>query len=175
MNSEQDELLSNIDRFVTSLPRSVLIRNFQEPNYDVFDDFIIPFELYRGTRQYIERVADQINKCYAFGTYDGCAVLMRRIIEMLLVLTYKKKDIEEEIKGSDGNYLHLSQIIVNAKNNKLLDLSRNAKEYLDIFRVKGNLSAHNLFHNTRKKDLELFQPKFRHLIEELFYKAGIIK
>jgi hypothetical protein len=140
-----------------------------------FSDDMLPFDLYRGTRQNIEKVADQINKSFHFGIYDGCAVLMRRLIEMLLILAFKNYKLEQDIHDANGDYLQLSQIIDKAITDKTLDFSRNAKEYLDPFREKGNLSAHNPFHNARRKDLELMQPKFRHLVEELFYKAGILK
>ena len=43
------------------------------------------------------------------------------------------------------------------------------------FKEKGDLSAHNPFHTSVKRDLELIQPKYRHLVQELFYKAGILK
>ncbi len=145
------------------------------PLEEVYTDDIIPFELYRGTRQNIERIADQINKSFHFGIYDGTAVLMRRLIEMLLILAFQEVNQEDNIRGADGNYLQLSQIINEAAQNKGLNLTRNTKDYLDLFREKGNLSAHNPFHNCRRKDLELVQPKFRHVVEELLYKARILK
>ncbi|MEW6718636.1 MAG: hypothetical protein AB1345_14190 [Chloroflexota bacterium] len=164
-----------VKAFIASLPKEVIGGAKKIRRNDGFGDNILPFELYRNTRQNIERVADQINKSFDFGIYDGCAVLMRRLIEMLLILSFKENKIETEVLGSNGNYLNLSDIINKAIANRTLDLSRNAKEYLDPFREKGNLSAHNPFHNARKKDLELIQPKFRHLVEELFYKSGIFK
>ena len=161
--------------FIDSLPEEVFGKAKKTRRNDDFSDEVLPFDLYRNTRQNIERVADQINKSFYYGIYDGCAVLMRRLIEMLLILSFKENKIEADIRGSDDNYLNLSDIINKAVANRTLDLSKNAKEYLDPFREKGNLSAHNPFHNARKKDLELVQPKFRHLVEELFYKSGILK
>jgi len=175
MSTEQSNLLHRVREFVASLPQDLLAAEVKPPPSDVYGDDALPFELYRGTRQNIERIADQINKSYHFEIYDGCAVLMRRLIEMLLILAFKEHGIESEIRGADGNYSQLSGIIAQAVGNTTLDLSRNAEEYLEIFREKGNLSAHNPFHNARRKDLELVQPKFRHLVEELFYKAGILK
>jgi hypothetical protein len=160
--------------YIASLPKEILSKPIPSPDGN-FGDAILPFDLYRSTRQNIERVADQINKSFHYGIYDGCAVLMRRLLEMLLILSFKEHRIESEIYGPDGNYVSLSEIINRAITNRVLDLSKNAKEYLDPFREKGNLSAHNHFHNARKKDLELVQPKFRHLVEELFYKAGVLK
>ena len=139
-----------------------------------YDDDILPFELYRNTRQNIERIADQINKSFHFEIYDGTAVLMRRLIEMLLILAFKQIGEEDCIRGSDGNYLPLSDIVNCAVQNRHLDLSRNAKGYLGIFKETGDLSAHNPFHNCRKKDLELVRHKFRSLVEELLYKGGIL-
>lgn len=160
--------------YLASLPNDVIgkIKNFHHNGE--FSDEMLPFDLYAHTRQNIERIADQINKSFYFEIYDGCAVLMRRLIEMLLILSFKAHKIETEIRGSGGNYINLSGIIDKAVANSTLDLSKSAKEYLDIFREKGNLSAHNHFHNARKKDLELIQPKFRHLVEELLYKAEIL-
>ena len=167
--------IHNVRRFIDALPEEALVKPRRAPPEEVFSDDIVPFELYRGTRQNIERIADQINKSFYFGVYDGAAVLMRRLVEMLLILAFQVINQEDRIRGSDGNYLQLSQIINEAVQNKALDLSRNAKTYLGLFKEKGDLSAHNPFHNSRRKDLELAQPKFRHIVEELLYKAGILK
>jgi hypothetical protein len=175
MISNQSRFTQRVRAFISSLPRDLQVGSPDTSNDTYFDDDMLPFDLYRGTRQNIERVADQINKSFHFGIYDGCAVLMRRLIEMLLILAFKNFSAEKEIRDEAGDYLTLSQIINKAINNKVIDLSRNAKEYLDPFREKGNLSAHNPFHNALRKDMELVQPKFRHLVEELFYKAGILK
>ncbi len=162
------ELHKKLSKILPAKPREVI-----QP--DDYPDDILPFELYRGKREQVTRICDQINKAYYFGIYDGCAVLMQRLIEMLLVLSYINYKIEDEIKDADGNYKDLSIIVANAKSNKVLGLTRNAKEYLEPFREKGNWSAHNYFFHARQKDIKPFQPHFRTLVEELLYKAGIIK
>lgn len=68
-----------------------------------YPDEIIPLELYKGTRQNIKSIADQINKSFHFGIYDGCAVLMRRFIERLLILAFKEIKQEDSIRGADKN------------------------------------------------------------------------
>ncbi len=164
-----------VRKFIDSLPDGVVVKSLKAPSIEVFSDDILPFELYKGTRQNIEKIADQINKSFYFGIYDGATVLMRRLVEMLLILAFQAINQEDHIRGSDGNYLQLSQILNEAVQNKALDLSRNAKTYLGLFKEQGDLSAHNPFHIALKKDLELLQPKFRHLVQELFNKAGISK
>ena len=44
------------------------------------NEFIVPFAMVRGTRGYIEKVVNQINGCYEKGWFDGCAVMMRRLV-----------------------------------------------------------------------------------------------
>ena len=171
MNEDFLKLVRDARQLKASLsagePEKVLVE-------EEYKDDILPFEIYRNTRQNIERIADQINKSFHYEIYDGTAILMRRLTEMLLILAFKEIGKEDSIRGSDGNYLQLSEIINCAVQNRELDLSRNAKGYLGIFKETGDLSAHNPFHNCRKKDLELIQYKFRSLVEELLYKGGIL-
>ncbi len=173
MSSKQRTLRQRARTFAASIPPELLVQPARKTSGSAFRDDLLPFELYRETRANVERVADQINKSFTYGIFDGCAVLMRRLIEMLLILAFNHHAVDSEIRKANGDYVQLSEIIAKALSNRSLDLSRNAKEYLDVFREKGNLAAHNPFHNARKKDLELVQPKFRHLVEELLYKAGI--
>jgi len=167
--------LHNARRFIDSLPERTLVKPRRAPLEEIYTDDIVPFELYRGTRQNIERIADQINKSFYFSIYDGAAILMRRLIEMLLILAFQEINQEDSIRGADGNYLKLSQIINEAAQNKAVNISRNAKIYLGLFKETGDLSAHNPFHTALRRDLELLQPKFRHLVQELFWKSGILK
>lgn len=174
MNEDLNKI-RNVRKFVDSLPSETRLKPSKVPLKEAYTDDLLPFELYRGKRQNIEKIADQINKSFHFGIFDGAAVLMRRLVEMLLILAFKEIKQEDSIRGSDGNYLQLSQIINQALQNKELDLTRNAKEYLSIFKEQGDLSAHNPFYNCRQKDLQNVQHKYRSLIEELFYKSGILK
>lgn len=167
--------IQNIRSFVESLPSEILKTKREITSVEGYTDDILPFDLYRETRQNIVRIADQINKSFYYKIYDGTAVLMRRLTEMLLILAFKEIGQEDCIRDCEGNYLQLSQVIKQAINNVPLDLTRNAKSYLVVFKEKGDLSAHNPFHNCRAKDLQLVQHKFRTIIEELMYKAGIIK
>jgi hypothetical protein len=173
MSEDLRHFLDRLRKFETTLPKKQPTK--KGGDLDNYPDDILPFDVYRGKRTNITKIGDQINKAYYYGVWDGCAVLMRRLIEMLLVLAFKEHKIENEIISSDGKYFELSRIINAAKSNRILDLSQKTKEYLEPFRDKGNLSAHHIFYNAVKKDLELVQPMFRPLVEELLYKAGIIK
>ncbi|MFC1916372.1 hypothetical protein ACFLW4_06775 [Chloroflexota bacterium] len=163
-----------IANYVASLPKELLIG--YRITKDEYSDDIIPFEIYKGTRGYIERIADQINKAYYFHIYEGCLVLMRRLIETLLILAFRELKIESEILDEQGNHLQLSKIIDKTMTNQTLALTKNSKQSLKPFALGGNLSAHNLYFCARSTDLSShFRLQFRSLVEELLNKAGILK
>ena len=173
MNEDLDHI-RDIRRFIDSLPNETLAKPRKPRHAETYTDDILPFDIYRGKRQNIEMIADQINKSFYYGIYDGTTVLMRRLVEMLLILAFKKIQQEDSIRGPDSDYLQLSQIINKAGQNTQLDLTRSAKKNLGIFKEHGDLSAHNPFYNCRQRDLQNVQHKYRSLIEELLYKAGIL-
>jgi hypothetical protein len=139
----------------------------------ISDDTILPHALYAGTRGFIESLARQINASFEYNIFDGCAVLMRRLLEVLLILSYEHSNIEKSIQDADGNYRMLEAIVADAKSNSVLRLSRNTKSGLDAFRVLGNFSAHKIYFNCRRSDLTRVTAEYRAMIEELLYKAGI--
>jgi len=139
----------------------------------ISDDLILPRPLYENTRGFIESLSKQINASYEFNIFDGCAVLMRRLLEILLILSYEHLKIEAAIQDPHGNYLMLERIANDAKSNKVLKLSRDAKSVLDDFRTIGNFSAHKIYYNCRRSDLKKIAVHYRATIEELLYKSGI--
>jgi hypothetical protein len=139
----------------------------------VSTDTILPHSIYESTRGFIESLAKQINASYEYNIFDGCAVLMRRLLEVLLILAYEHLGIESDIQDSSGNYVTLEKIIANAKSNSKLRLSRDSKAVLEEFRQIGNFSAHKIYYNCRRTDLTRVTTSYRATIEELLYKAGI--
>ncbi len=173
MTNKSSNSFKRINDYIESLPKELLI-DYRISAQDYEDD-IIPFEIYRDTRDFLERIADQINKAYHYKIYDGCLVLMRRLAETLLILSYIKIGIEEEIKDQDGTFLKLAKIINKAVNNRPLALTSNSKETLKSFKMGCDLSAHNMYFCARQKDILNIRVQYRALIEELLHKAGIIK
>ncbi len=136
------------------------------------DDSIIPDILTKSTRGYIETLAKQINASYNYHIYDGCAILMRRLLEILLIHSYESHQIENLITENDG-YKNLSYIINYTCSNKPFTLSKDAIETLDSFRIIGNFSAHRIQYNAKRKDIENIKLHYRMTIEELLYASKI--
>ncbi|WP_100489197.1 DUF4145 domain-containing protein [Sporolactobacillus pectinivorans] len=135
---------------------------------------IIDEDKFCGKRKYIDRLIMQINHSYAYNCYDACAVLMRRLFEVMLVLSYQKLHIDDEIRDPSGSgYLMLDKIIRNAKSNKILKLSRIKNEF-DTFRKVGNFSAHNITYSAGRKDIDDIKLSYRVMLEELYNKSGLM-
>jgi len=139
----------------------------------VSEDTILPSSLMSNTRGYIESLTRQINAAYRHNIFDGCAVLMRRLLEILLIMSHENQGIGPEIKKHDDTYFTLDSIIKNAKQSKALDLTKDTKQTIDIFRELGNLSAHKIYYNARRNDIDQIKIKYRATIEELLYKSGL--
>ena len=145
-----------------------------EKSQDVVEHgMILPEVDYQNTRGYIESLAKQINAAYEHNLFDACAVLMRRLVEILLILSYRQLQIEDEIRDRAGNYQMLEGIVNNAKQNAKLDLSRNGKGSLDLFRELGNFSAHKIEYTCRREYIKPHIQEYRALIMELLHKAAI--
>ena len=187
--------ISNVSRLKNNLSKSRSFRKISEGEYLLlpkarekwegsitgleYDENQIEYEnelldekLFCGKRGFLDKLIQQINHCYEAHCYDACAVCMRRVFEITLILAYEKLGIQDEIK-KDGEYMMLERIVANAINNKTLGLSRLKKEY-DLIREIGNYAAHRILYNTRKKDIDDIKQIFRVCLEELYYKAGLL-
>lgn len=139
----------------------------------VSEDTILSSSLMSNTRGFIESLSRQINAAYQFNIFDGCAVLMRRLLEILLIMAHEHQGIGCEIKNQDDTYVKLDSIIKNAKQSKSLALSKDTKKTIDVFRELGNLSAHKIYYNARRNDIDQIKVKYRATIEEFLYKSGL--
>lgn len=126
-----------------------------------------------GKRGYLTQLIQQINSSYKNNCYDACAVMMRRLFEVLLIHSYQNLKIDSCIKSKDGRYFMLERIVSDAKNNGDLGLPFRIRNDLDVIREVGNLSAHNITYIASKKDVDDIKVKYRVMLEELYNKAGL--
>ncbi|MCX6318598.1 MAG: hypothetical protein NTW29_14995 [Bacteroidetes bacterium] len=140
----------------------------------ITDDIILPDSLLHNTRGYIEIIGKQINASYNNNIFDGCAVLMRRLLEILLIHSHDECGRLSDITDGDG-YRNLSYIINYTISNKPFKLSKEASETIDDFRQVGNFAAHKIQFNTKRKDIDNIRLKYRLTIEELLYSAKMKK
>jgi hypothetical protein len=148
-----------------------------EKSQEVLDDgTILPPVLYERTRGYIESLARQVNSAYENNIFDGCAVLMRRLEEVMLIMAYEHIGISAAIKDpTTGSYLMLERIVSDAAGNATLNLSRNSRKSIEVFRELGNYSAHKITYLCRREYIKEKIDEYRALIDEMLYKSGLRK
>ena len=140
----------------------------------VCDEMILPLSLYSNTRGYIESMAKQINASYEYNIFDGCAVLMRRLMEILLIHTYEANGLSDDIVEEKG-YKNLNVIIKDIIDKKRFNLQKQTKDSLNKIRELGNLSAHKIQYTTKKQYIDEVITEYRVIIEELLFRSNIKK
>lgn len=140
----------------------------------VCDEMILPLSLYSNTRGYIESLAKQVNASYEYNIFDGCAVLMRRLMEILLIHTYEANGLSDEIIEEKG-YKNLNVIIKDIIDKKRFNLQKQTKDSLNKIRELGNLSAHKIRYTTKKQYIDEVITEYRVIIEELLFRSNIKK
>ncbi len=145
-----------------------------EKSQDVVDHgTILPETLYTKTRGYIESLAKQINRSYEENIFDGCAVLMRRLEEVLLIMAYEHQGIANVIKDNAGHYVMLEAIVSNAAGNPTLNLGRNSRKSIEVFRELGNYSAHKITYICKREYIKEKIDEYRVLVDESLHKAAL--
>ena len=135
---------------------------------------VISFTLFRKTRGYIERVVHQINKTYEYDCYDACAVMVRRLVEMLIIESFEAYKIASKIKNpTTGDFLMLQDLIDRTIDETAWNLGRGTKAALPKLKIVGDRSAHNRRYNARRSDIDKIINDLRIVSEELLYISGL--
>lgn len=136
-------------------------------------DAVLPDGIVTGTRPYLEDLGCQINGCYDYRFYDGCAVMCRRMVESLLISAFEKAGYRAAIEDSSGNLVGLDEIIGRAKSGQFIKLGRGTAKVLEKVKEIGDTAAHDRYYITREQDIEEFRSGFRRAASELLALAGI--
>jgi len=136
--------------------KAVLVGFLEKFDRDGPSEELFPMEILEGTRNYIEKLAAQTNGCYQRGWYDACAVMVRRLIEILIIDCFEKHNIASKIEDADGNYYGLAQLIGLFLTENTWHISRPVRKYLpklkDLKEI-GDIAAHGR-HLVTKKQIE---------------------
>lgn len=143
----------------------------QDSPIEVGDD-IIPIAMIQGTRPHLERLAWQVNGSYQYKFYDGCAVLMRRMVESLLIEVFVKAGHVDKIR-TGTEFMMLAGIISITKNRQYVQLARGSDQILEDVKYIGDRSAHNRTYLSTQNDVKDIIPRFRTVIGELLHLADI--
>ncbi|WCA69820.1 hypothetical protein G6L97_04195 [Agrobacterium tumefaciens] len=136
---------------------------------------VVFLSLVRGTRQYIENIANQANGAYENGWYDASAVMLRRLVETLIIEAFEHHQIDSKIKNSEGDFFFLRDLVTKTLAETKWNLSRNAKQALPKLKDLGDKSAHSRRYIAQRRDIEPLLPEIRTVVQELVFLSGLKK
>ncbi len=137
-------------------------------------EMVIAGSLVANTRGYIERVVAQINGTYENGWYDGCAVMIRRLLETLIVEAFENYKIATKIQNpKTEDFYYLSDLISFTLSESSWNLSRNSRQAMPKLKTVGDLSAHSRRYNAHRSDIDNIILDLRVVVQELLYLAGL--
>ena len=136
-------------------------------------EIVIPLEIFDETKDYIKKVAIQINGCYRDKYYDASSTMLRRLFETLIIEIYENKKIEDRIKDADGQFLKLNALINRAINEKGIKMSSQTKQHLPKIKLFGDTAAHSRKIILKKHDIDQYKDEIRLSAEDLVSEIKI--
>lgn len=134
---------------------------------------VVPSILFKSTRGYLIKIANQANGCYSQGWYDAAAVMIRRLLETLIIEAFENHGRAAEIQNSNGDFLYLRDLITKTIECTAWNLSRNTRQALPRLKDVGDKSAHSRRFNAVRNDLDSIKADLRGVAEELLSLAGL--
>jgi hypothetical protein len=126
-------------------------------------------------RGYLISVGRQANGCYTAGWYDGCAVMMRRLLESSIIEAFEARKIDAKIKdATTGDFFQLTAIINAAIAEPSWNLPRNVRRQLPNLRDLGHTSAHNRYYLAKKDDIDKLGMAYREAVEAFLHLANLL-
>lgn len=151
--------------FKSDLAKSISTTSSIKPTDDYF-----PLQLFIGTRGYLERIAAQACACYDNGLYDACAVMTRKLLEVLIIEAFEVHGIASKITGSNGYYFYLSDLIsILLGETTAWSVGRNAKTSIPSLKSMGDQSAHNRRYFVQSIEINRIKVDLRIVLEELLH------
>jgi hypothetical protein len=137
------------------------------------DQPVLPHSLFQATRGYIEKVVHQINRSYTGTCYDACAVMIRRLVEVLIIEAFEHRSLSSKVLDANGNFLRLEDLVRVALAEPSWTLGRSTKSALAKLKTIGDQSAHSRRYNARREYIDQIVVDLRVAAEELLYLAGL--
>lgn len=144
-----------------NLPAEKLKRPRQEP--------VLLGSVFADSPYYIVSAVNQINACYNASCYDACAVMIRRLLEILILEVYEGFGLTQDIEDANGTLLRLGIMIDKTISCKRWTLSKNTKRGMRDLKDLGDLSAHVPRYVATRGDIDRLYLTVRVVTQELLF------
>lgn len=128
----------------------------------------------------IPELIQEANYNYHWKFYNSCALICRRICEILIVEALEEYNSsnpnnQTKIKDNNGDYLGLGKLIGQFKTCKIKGVDKNLKTCLDNVKAYGDIGAHHQFVSVGKEQIEGIRPNITMTINVLLQIGDFFK
>ena len=134
---------------------------------------VLPGEVVKGTRGYLQRIVTQANVCYETKCFDACSVMIRKLIEVLIIAVYEAAGRSTNIKNSASDFLMLADLIAHILGDTQFNLARETKRSLPDVKILGDRSAHNRHYLASRADVDRVVGGLRVCVDDLLHLAKL--
>ncbi len=93
---------------------------------------VLSHSVVERTRGYLETVIQQANGCYEHNWFDSCSVMIRKFVEILIIEVYEAQHKASDIKGGNGDFFMLGDLVSSILKETSWNLSRETKRVFYI-------------------------------------------
>ncbi len=137
------------------------------------NEAVLPHSIFANSRGYIRKVVFQINATYDSACYDACAVMIRRLLEILIIELFESKGLGTSITDTKGDYFYLADLVTLLMGEKSWHLGRTSRNKLPVIKAIGDQSAHSRRFTAQRSDIDKIKDDLRVISEELLYVSGL--
>ena len=127
---------------------------------------VIDEKRFCGVREGLDKLIIQVNSSYRDGSYDSCALVMRRLLEAVLIYSFQTAGLEKEI-SDNGRYQCFDDIVKKAVSNKALSVSQAADDLLKASSI-GDYSKQGPMYTFSANDINSVRTAYRNVLDTLF-------
>jgi hypothetical protein len=141
----------------------------KQPEVTASTDAYIDPTIFQGMPDYITRLIPQANGCWERGWYEGCVLILRRLVETLIIELYHQRGWIADIRDKDGTFCKLQTLVDKVCGDGRIGLGKHPKRGLNEIKKFGDVAAHDHRVKVRKTDLEPHRTDLRLACERLVF------
>ncbi|MEN0054528.1 MAG: hypothetical protein AAGC65_12725 [Mucilaginibacter sp.] len=149
--------------------RTMIDESLNMPKVLIASNAFFPQEVFNNTRGYLQKLANQAARCYDNHLFDACAVMTRKLLEVLIIEAFERYGISDKVKNDKANFYYLSDLIDLFVKESIWNIGRNARNALPGLKKLGDLSAHNRRYMATETDINKSKDDLRIVLEELIH------
>lgn len=130
---------------------------------------LFPVELVDRAKGFAKDVARQANGCYEKGWYDACAVMVRRLIEILIIDCFQVHGLLDAVKDEEGNIFGLGKLVEEflEEPDDLWHVERSARPVIRKLKDVGDRAAHGRYQKTYRQTLDRHKESLEVALQQL--------